>query len=459
MLVPPLGLAYIAAVLEEADYSVRIIDAPAMGFTLPRVKDELRRLHPDIVGVTATTSTFNDALSVSVAAKEACPEAVVAIGGPHVSFLPEQTLKQVPSIDIVGIGEGEQTFLDLVQALDAGKGLEGVRGLAYRDGGVVRKNPPRPLIDDLDKLPFPARHLLPMGKYLAFGRRIIAGGVLTSRGCPFNCIFCSSSLLFGKKFRSRSPENVVKEVEVLHNKYKARDIEFFDDLFTLDRSRAMAICREILDRDLEIRWVCSSRVDTIDRELLNTLKKAGCAMIYLGVESGSQHVLNLIRKGTRVEQSVKAIRLAREAGIATIASFVFGIPGETLEEMKQTIRLAKSLNPDYAQFSIATPYPGTQLYCMAKEQGLIVKDDWSEYTVLKPILATKEFTTNDLEKIILDAYKQFYIRPRYILKHIKEGHMNIVAHALRFLLSSHKLRALNFSQESRSSSAPLGHPT
>lgn len=445
MIVPPLGLAYLAAVLEESDYPVTIIDAPAQGLTFPQLRKEFEKLDPDVVGISVTTPNFKEASKVSRITKAVCPEATVVVGGPHVSFTPEETLRENPSIDVVCIGEGECTLLELVQFLEVNKDLSEVKGIAYRRNGVIKRNPPQPFIENLDELPFPARHLLPTNKYRALGKNFVPGTVLTSRGCPFRCIFCSSSLLFGKKFRGRSPENVVNELEELHIAYKAHDIELLDDLFTFNQKRAEAICQEILNRKLDVRWVCSSRVDTITKKLMMKLRKAGCALIYLGVESGSQRVLGLIKKGIRIEQSIRALKWAEEAGIETLASFVLGVPGETKEEMEQTIKFAKKLNPDYAQFTIATPYPGTELYETAKEQGLLSENNWSQYTVLRPTVATENFTLKDLEKVLSKAYKQFYLRPLYLLRHLSKGHLylflkafhNIALPSLRLRLRAH----------------------
>ncbi len=431
LIVPPLGLAYLAAVLEESDYLVTIIDAPAQGLTFPQLRKELEKLDPDVVGISSTTPNFKEASKVSRLTKAVCPEATVVIGGPHVSFTPEETLRENPSIDVACIGEGECTLLELIKSLEENTDLSEVKGIAYRRNGVVKRNPPQPFIKNLDELPFPARHLLPMNRYRALGKNFVPGTVLTSRGCPFRCIFCSSSLLFGKKFRGRSPENVANELEDLQVEYKIDNIEFLDDLFTFNQKRAEAICQEILDRKLDVRWVCSSRVDTITKKLTMKLKEAGCALIYLGVEAGSQRVLNLIKKGIRIEQSIRALKWAKEVGIETVASFILGVPGETKEEMEQTIKFAKKLNPDYAQFTIATPFPGTELYEKAIEQGLLSENDWSQYTVLRPIVATENFMLRDLEEILRKAYKEFYLRPFYLLRHLIKGRLPLFLKAFR----------------------------
>ncbi|MEM3736807.1 MAG: radical SAM protein [Candidatus Bathyarchaeia archaeon] len=421
MVAPSMGLAYLAAVLERANYKVEILDAPVYRMTFDQLRDEFVRRKPDIIGLTATTATINEALRAARIAEESSPDSKILLGGAHFTFTPEQTMRENPAIDIGCIGEGEETIVELVKTIEAGGDLKQVKGIVFRRDGELVRTPPRPLIANLDSLPFPARHLLPMGEYRAFGKKRILGTILTSRGCPFQCVFCSSSLLFGKKFRARSPKNVVDEVEEFQQAYKAPYVEFVDDTFTLDRKRAEAICDEIKRRKLGTVWVCSTRVDILTRELLETLKSAGCVMIYFGVESGVQRVLDLMKKGIKVEQSIRCMKWARELGIKTVASFVIGMPGETKEEIEQTIRFAKKLDPDYAQFSVATPYPGTELYEMAKEQGLLLTENWSRYTVIKPVLATREFTEEELTKLLKKAYLRFYLRPKVLWRYIKGG--------------------------------------
>ncbi|KYH39163.1 MAG: radical SAM protein [Candidatus Hecatellales archaeon B24] len=417
-----MGLAYLAAVLEQHGYKVEILDAPAFQLTYEKIPAEVERRKPDIVGVTATTAVAPSALKTAQMVKEAAPEALVIMGGPHITFLPEETMKAEPSIQIGVIGEGEYTLLDLVKTWEENGNLREVKGVIYRENGSLKYSEPRPLIENLDELPFPARHLLPMERYKVFGKHETLGLVFTSRGCPFNCTFCSSSLIFGKRFRARSPKNVVDEVEEFIEQYKSNHVEFVDDLFIFDKKRVKEICRELKERGLDVLWVCSARVDTVDGEIFKEIRDAGCVMVYLGVESGVQRVLNLMRKGIKVEQSVRAVKLAKEAGLQVVASFVLGIPGETWEEAMETIRFAKKLDPDFVQFSLATPFPGTELYRVAKEEGLLLTEDWTKYTVLKPVMRTEELSEERLRKLIKKAYFDFYLQPHVIWRYIRRGY-------------------------------------
>ncbi|MFH1327357.1 MAG: radical SAM protein, partial [Candidatus Bathyarchaeota archaeon] len=287
-------------------------------------------------------------------------------------------------------------------------------------------------------------------------KKIVLGTIFTSRGCPFNCTYCSSSLLFGKKFRARSPKNIVDEIEQFCNTYKSKDIEILDDLFIMDKKRTVAICQEITDRKLDLRWVCSARVDIITKELTETLKKAGCTMIYFGIESGCQRVLNLMRKGTKVQQAAQAIKWAKEVGVESLGSYVIGIPGETVEDMEQTIKFAKELDTGYTQFAIATPYPGTELYRVAKEQGLLLTENWSDYTVVKPIIATKDFSVKDIKRLIKKAYVTYYLRPKIIYRYIKKGHFkavmgkvitNYISSRIKFKFANHEMKGYYIEQK------------
>ncbi|MEM3956366.1 MAG: radical SAM protein [Candidatus Bathyarchaeia archaeon] len=414
---PPIGLAYLASMLERSGYEVKIIDAPALDLQVPQVRDIVNREQPEIIGITASTPMIYDAYAVAKAAKEVCPNSTVILGGPHPTFLPIETLQECPAVDIVCIGEGEETIVEVSEAIKKRMDLSNVRGIAFRkkDGEIVRTEP-RPLIKDLDSIPFPAWHLLPMDKYTVLGKKAMVCHVMSSRGCPFQCIFCSSSRIFGRKYRARSAKNVVDEIEFLVSEYNPKSIEFSDDEFTLNQRRVEEICEEIKKRGIDITWACGSRVDTISRSLLEKMKKAGCSFIYYGIESASQRILNFIKKGITIEQIRRAVMLTKDIGIKIMGSFIVGFPDETREEIKNTLAFPKKLKVDYVQFTIATPYPGTELYEMAEKDGLLLTKDWSKYTTLKPVMVLKNISTKDLQDLITKAYISFYLSPKTLVK-------------------------------------------
>jgi len=412
---PPLGLAYIASMLEKSGEGVKIIDSLAENYTFDDIRKEIDIWGADVVGVTSTTPTFYDALKVAKIAKEC--NATTVLGGPHVTFTAKETLSNYPYVDFVVRGEGEFTMLELVESLKKREEPKSVLGLSYRSkSGVIKENPPRPPIMDLDALPIPAYHLLPMSKYTFQGLRFAT--MVTSRGCPFQCVFCSSSKICGKKWRGRSAKKVVDEMEFLIDKYKVNCIEFLDDTFTFDRKRVIKICEEIISRGIDVNWMCSSRVNLFNRELAFKISSAGCQCVYFGVESGSQRILNLMRKGITLGQAVKAINLAKEAGINTVASFILGMPDESIDEANSTIEFATRLNPDYAQFTICTPYPGTDLYSYAVKNNWLLTRNWSKYDALTPVMKTK-IGASMLRKLLAKAYFKFYARLAYIFNKIK----------------------------------------
>ncbi len=418
---PPLGIAYIASVIEGAGNSVTIVDMGALGTTYKELGEELARLHPDVVGVTSTTPTIYEAVKCVTVSKQACPEAVTVMGGCHITFCPAETMRLCPDLDIGVIGEGEATVVDLLDALSGKKSLAQVDGITYRDNGQIVRTKPRRLIENLDDVPFPARHLLPFDRYTLLNRKFPMGGMITSRGCPFGCTFCSSSRVYGKRFRGRSPSNVVDEMELLVERYRARSIEILDDTFTIDKNRARGIAEEIIRRGLDVSWVFGSRVDTIAPDLLHLFKKAGCYMVYYGIESGTDRILKELNKGITLEQVRKAILWAKRAGIETIASFIIGTPGETRAEAMQTIEFARKCGVDYAQFTVMTPYPGTEIYESAKREGHLITEDWSKFTTLKPVLCTKELSAEEQESLVALAYKRFYLRAPFIIRNIIKG--------------------------------------
>ncbi|MEM3498882.1 MAG: radical SAM protein, partial [Conexivisphaerales archaeon] len=292
----------------------------------------------------------------------------------------------------------------------------GVKGIAYKRYGSMKLNQPRPMIENLDDVPFPARDLVSYERYRWNGT--LEAPIMTTRGCTFHCQYCSSSEMMGRRYRTRSVQNVIDEIREVQEKYHVRDIEFIDDTFTLNMKRASQIMKTIVNEKLDIKLALSSRVNTINEDLMQDLKKGGTANMYFGVESGSQRVLDLMQKGIKLEQAISAVNLAKKYKVGVLCSFIIGYPGETPEEMDQTIKFSVKLNSDYAQFSILTPFPGTPIYYDLDKKGLIATKDWSLYTVLHPLIKYEAFgySANLVTRKLTDAYRVFYLRLGYLAK-------------------------------------------
>src|SRR3989344_2600196 len=373
---PPIGLCYIAAVLEKEGYSVKIHDPipTRKGFS-KEINDSLEEVKPDVVAFTCTAPQEDPSFEQAKLTKEFNPNILTVIGGPLISSDGERIIKN-QYMDVAVQGEGEITFLELIKSFEEEIGFRDIKGAIYKEGNKVIKNPPRELIQDLDSLPFPARHLLDMEWYskknsMIRGCWMRTTSLMGARGCPFKCIFCASPKTLGNSVRLRSPDNVLDEIEELISKYKIEAIKATEDVFTHDIKWVNEFCDKIIERKLDIKWDCQSRVNAsaINLETLKKMRKAGCIQVEFGVESGSQKVLNTIKKGVVIEQTIEAFDLCREAGIRSMANFIIGHPYETYEDIEKTRRLARRIKADYAQFYIATPLPGTELYEMAEKNG------------------------------------------------------------------------------------------
>lgn len=398
----PVGLAYLAALLREHNVLVSCIDAEAERMDFSTLKKEIAKRKPDIVGVTASTPIYHQALKVAEAVKEVNLDIKMVIGGTHVSVMSEETLRESPHIDFVVHGEGEYAFLELIRALERNDDLSRVRGITYRIGKKTVGTSAMPFIQNLDELPLPAWDCFRMDLYPDI--KVVSG-----RGCPYDCTFCITSQTFGKTPRMRNPKKIVDELELIVEKYPSKKVTFWEPNFTYDLQRARMICREILKRNIQVRWDCVTRVDLVNKKILETLRKAGCESMFFGVESGEQVLLNKMRKGTTIAQIRRAFKWTKEAGINAIASFILGYPGETRETIKRTANFAKELEPTSVIFSLAVPYPGTDFFLMAKRKKLINTFDWSKYTRMVPLIETESLTSADLREALVQAYLEFGI--------------------------------------------------
>lgn len=411
LVAPPLGIAYIAAVLEENGIEVKIIDGSALEMSWKELENEISKYAPDIIGVTVLTPTIKQGLKTAKIAKGICPDSYVVLGGYHPSFTYNEILKN-DFVDIIIIGEGEYAMLDIALTIENGGDLKKVKGIATREF----ETPPRPIIEDLDEIPFPARHLLPMGAYKILNMKLATGTMISGRGCPHKCSFCSSSAMHGHKLRMRSAENIVDEMEHLLDVHDAEMIAFMDDTFTMNRKRVEEVCSEIKGRSLDFYWGATARVDTLSEKLLRKMRDAGCVTLFLGVESADQQHLDNLNKKITLDRIRKTFELTRKLDVRTIASAVLGMPGDTRQSIEKTISFVKSLNPSYAVFSLATPYPGTDFYIMASQKNLIKVNDWSKYTLLSPVLETVDCSLEELKSLQKKAFRDFYLRPTYIIR-------------------------------------------
>jgi radical SAM superfamily enzyme YgiQ (UPF0313 family) len=416
----PLGLAYIAAILEK-EFDVKIFDCVAMRWNLDKYGEELKNFSPDIIGITAMTPILSSAAAVAKTTKQILPNAKIVLGGPHITLLAEETMKEISEIDFGVMGEGEYVMQNLAFALRDGKALD-FKGIIYRKEGKLVNNGRSDLIQDLDALPFPARHLLPIDRYtkiMGEPKKFVT--MMTARGCPYNCIFCAKAM-FGRIYRERSVKNVIEEIDQLKKEYGIKEIVFYDDSFTLNKNRIMKLCDEMIKLDYNIKWKCETRVNLVDEKLLKKMKEAGCYVIAYGIESGVQKNLDFLAKGVKLEDIQKGVKMTKDAGIEVEAYLIIGIPGETKEEVEETIRFAKELDVDYVQFSILTPLPDTELYKYAKEHGLIREVNWSKFSYFgdkaNVTMKLENFTPEELQALKNRAMKEFYMRPRYVLKRI-----------------------------------------
>ena len=410
----PLGISYLTAVLENKGYTVDVIDCQALKPSKKELEDELSRLQPDLFGVTSTTLTYGPTLEIVKIAKKICPECLTILGGPHVTVMDEQTLGELPEADIVVRGEGEQTILELARltSKSALRNLDEIAGITFRKDGQIVRTSDRPFIQNLDELPFPAYNHFPLNMYRLFGRIYLP--IITSRGCPFQCTFCLASRMCGKRFRARSPKNVVDELEWLRDVHGADAFDFYDDTFTFDRKRTRDICEEMKNRNVDLPWDCRTRVDQVSKEVLSKMKSANCELIHFGVESGSQKMLDAMKKGTTVEQNERAIMWAKEVGISVAISVVVGYPGETTDMLKQTLDFIRKTKPDLVYMCVAIPYPGTELYDLLKDLGWEMSTEWNQYDEQTQVFKNPLLPPEKIEEMRTAFYNRFF-SPSYIL--------------------------------------------
>jgi len=431
---PPFGLACIASYIREHSFSVGIMDALAEDMESMQVLDYIGKHQPKVIGFSAMTPQFLRTVRIAKDISKRFPEILTIIGGHHASIMPYETLEEDCCLDLLVYGEGEETFLEIInkykergwnkeEFLKDADCLKAIDGIAFRDkDSNIKINKSRRQIEDLDSLPSPAWDLLPLGKYIPLPNQYLNKPVIhmvSIRGCPFDCDFCSNNSVFGRKIRARSPERVVDDIKYVKSKYNMKEISFWDDTMTVNKKWLEKFCNCLIENKVNVTWTCYSRVDTVNLEILKLMKKAGCWNIFYGYESGNQQLLDNINKGITLEQIRNANKWTKEAGIEVRASFMIALPGETPEMAKKTIDFAIELEPEYAQFSITTPYPGTKLFDTAKKSGRL-REDFSKYNMWEVVYVPEGYMDEKqivaIEKL---AMRKFYFRFRFIFEKIK----------------------------------------
>ena len=396
---PPLGIMYMAAVLEREGFSCQIIDCDVVPDSMGRLSqlDDV-----GLVGISTCTATYNSALQIAEQIKRRNPSTKVVLGGPHVTFTAEETVTN-DCVDIVVRGEGEETMLELAQYYIEGKGdIKAIQGITYDDGGTI-STPDRPFIKNLDALPFPARHLVDYTKYLH------PGGIVTGRGCPYNCQFCAAGPLSGHKYRVRALTSVLEELQSCYEMYGIREFSFVDNTFTAYPERTLQFCNLLREMDLPVTWGCFSRVNVVSPDMLKTMAEAGCIQIQYGAESGCDNILKSVNKGITTDMVRTAVKWALNAGMGVECSFIVGHPEDTLETVQKTLAFVEELESYDAHgrvitnVGVAVPYPGTALAERADELGIkILSRDWDRYHLIDPVLDTKYLDHRELRRIIFD---------------------------------------------------------
>ena len=415
-IMPSLGLAWLAAVLERDGHHVKILDAHAEHLGLEGVVPWAREHGPfELLGITATTPLIGNALALAKLLKAEFPKARIVLGGVHPTVLPAEALAEA-EVELVVRGEGEETLREIA----AEKPLDQIAGISYRREGAVVHNPERKLIDDLDALPFPAYHLLPMKKYrpaAGVAKRLPATSMLATRGCFGRCTFCYR--LFGHRLRCRSGQNVAVEARLLHDRYGIRELCFYDDTFTAVHREVRAFCLALQEMKLNLSWNCFGRIDTFDEETFRLMKTCGCHAVMFGVETCNREILKNIGKNLDPERVEGVVRAAQKIGLEVRLTFMLGNPGETVESMEENIKFAMRLEPDLAQFNITTPYPGTEMFEWAEKNHCLRTKNWAEYDLSVPVL---ELPTVSAEKVLQyyrQSHRRFYLRPRFVWKRLR----------------------------------------
>ena len=427
----PLGIAYIAGYLESLGVPVRIIDAPAIAVGIDDIVKDIVAHGDEIIGITVLTPAFGVVSALCKSIKSSYGKCTIVLGGAHCSALPERTLEEIPEADIICIGEGEMAMAEIAAAQnDDSISYSAIKGICYRDEHDIIRTDSRPAIRDLDLIPPPATHLLPMDKYHLTASRVSGTAfcptIIVARGCPFSCTYCSRT--FGKTFRSQSIDRIISEINSLIATYHVDQVNIEADTLTVNRKFIISLCNALIENKIseKISWTCESRIDTVDEEILRLMKSAGCWQISYGVETGTQRLLDLINKSITLQKVEEVFALTKNVGISIRGFFMLGLPTETRADSRATIAFAKKLDPFWAQFTITVPYPGTKMFEDLDSTGKIRTYDWTKYNTWSgwkegqelPFVADGR-SIKELIGLQKQALRKFYIRPRVILRFLK----------------------------------------
>ncbi len=419
---PSLGILYLAAVLRREGYEVSVIEASSLGLSLKELLDEIIEVNPEFVGISATTLSISNASNIADEIKKNNGKIKIIVGGPHLTAIPEETMGLFKSFDFGVIGEGEETMKELLNSIKQGKEISGIPGIIFRQRDGIVRTVPRIFLDDLDKLPFPAWDLLSdfPGKYhpppFRF-KRLPAGYIVTTRGCPYKCIFCDRSV-FGNKCRGHSAGYILELIEYLYNRFGIREILIEDDTFVTFKSRLIEVCEGIIKRGIKISWSCLGRADAVTPEILSLMKKAGCWSISFGIETGDPEVMKFIGKNITLAKIEQAVKWTKEAGLLSKGFFILGHPTDDQETIKKTIGFALSIPLDDISVSMMTPFPGSKLHDIASQYGEF-EDNWAKMNELDVVFVPKGLTKEDLQRYSKEMFRRFYLRPRIMLNYMK----------------------------------------
>ncbi|MCX7918984.1 MAG: B12-binding domain-containing radical SAM protein [bacterium] len=434
---PPIDLLYIAASLESAGVQCRIKDYPVLGGTWESLKQDILDFQPEMMVISITTPSLDSDMQACNLAKEVNPRLITVAKGAHFTFLDIAALEQYPNLDIVIRGEYELTAKELVTSSD----WRQIAGITYRvrhpkcpmptningnsairnPQSEIMRNPDRPFLENLDELPFPARHLIDNRLYIRPDTGEPQTTVITNRGCPYTCIFCLSTQVAGLKLRMRTPENIIAELQECVHKHQIRNFLFRADTFTLNKPWILELCQKIREMNLNISWACNSRVDTIDAERLQAMKDAGCWLIAFGIETGNEPMLVNIKKQTTLDQARAAIRLCKQYKIKTSVYFLIGLPWESKETFAESVQFAKELDPEFIEFFYAYPFPGTEFYEIAVAEKLLAPGEIPKSAYDSPAIPSLYLSIEELKQLRTKALRQFYFRPSYVFRTLKNA--------------------------------------